>query len=69
MSDLHTPATARARLVHLVDAEHLLNRLTGLARQREELGRVSEAVGVRKAIELIQRDLACRPRRACWPPD
>ncbi len=58
MTELHTPAIAAARVVHLVDAEHLVVRLTGLARQQEERGYMREAMGVRKAIELVQRDLA-----------
>jgi len=62
MSELHTPAIASARVVHLVDADHLVNRLTGLARQHEELGRAAEGLGVRKAIELVQRDLASTSR-------
>lgn len=66
MSELHAPAIASARLVHLVDAAHLVDRLTGLARRQEELGRMGEALGVRKAIELVQRDLASSSRPA--PP-
>lgn len=58
MSKLQAPAQACARTVELVDADHLIERLTGLAKREEECGRISHSLGVRRAIALIQRDLS-----------
>lgn len=52
---LPSPKPAR-----LLDADHLINRLTSLARQHEERGYVSRALGVRSAIELVKRELAAQ---------
>lgn len=55
-------APAGSKPVRLVDADQLLERLAGLARQQEERGRISHALGVRSAIDLIKRDLAGQRR-------
>lgn len=54
------PALASVKPMRLLDADHLINRLIGLARQHEERGYVSRALGVRSAIELVKRDLAAQ---------
>lgn len=61
MIAVHTDALVAAKRVRLVDADHLLMRLTGLARSHEERGRISHCLGVRSAIAQIQRDLAKKP--------
>lgn len=55
---------AGAQPVRLVDADHLLLRLTSLAWLHEERGRVSHARGVRIAMALIRRELAAQRKVA-----
>lgn len=62
MSKLQALADTVRRRVHLVDVDHLIARLTGLARQHEERSRISHALGVRSAIALIQRDMATQAK-------
>ena len=52
-----------------MDADHLINRLAGLAKREEEYDLVSHAPGERKAIELVRRDLLISPARECLSYD
>ena len=49
MSSVQTPAR--------VDVEHLVSRLKSLVERHKRAGRVSHALGVQSALELIKREL------------
>ncbi len=57
-SKLQALADTVRRKVYLVDVEHVIARLNGLALQQKERGQICRANGVLSAIELIRRDLA-----------
>lgn len=69
MSTVQTPAQSRARAVRMVDVDHLLARLKALQKHQVAGGFTSHGHGVRKAIELIQRDLASKPEPGSVMPD
>lgn len=53
-----TSARPRARVVRMVDVDHLLVRLKAMHAHQLQGGFNSHAHGVHKAIELIEQDLA-----------
>ena len=63
MTEIQTSAQPTIKPPRLIDADHLIARLTALSRQQEERGRISHALGVRSAIELVKRELSSQRRQ------